>query len=409
MAEIAEPPPQTESSAQAPKASSAFFSALSSELTETPATPEPKAEEPKNAESEAPKTESKKAPDDRRAPSEAFDKTAGEETKATVEAEKKSEIDTIPDPKFKNEDERKNFTTLRQKAKEYESKVSALEARIAEAEIKGKSTEALETKLKEIEAKNAELSEVVSLANVEALPEFRQKYVDGRRKLVEAAQSIISDNGGDANAIEIALSLKGKARVDALREVVDDMPGFQQGIFGQVIRELDVLDGEAAQARSKSGEYWKEYQKRQEQQQEEAQKDEIRRVHESYEQAKKRLSSELEVLRPLKKEGMEWWDKQADEILNGAKTEFTEKWTFQTAAEAAIKARACDVYRELFAKEREYADKEIPARDKRIAELESELKGIYAKSPSMAGARVEANGAPKKGFFDILSEEMPGA
>lgn len=397
----------TETPETAPETATAkpsFFEVLEREL---PGGTAPEAKEPvvtpEARPDEAKPDDKAPAKSDGRAPSELF-KKPDEAAAAPV-----SEFDKIADTiKGKNEQERVSIGILRTRGNEFEAKARALEAKIAEAELKGKNTEALATRLKETEAKLAEVDAIASRANAEARPEFREKFVTGREKIVSEIEQLIANSGGESKGIAAALALKGKVREDALAEATDGLPAYRAAILGAKIEKLDALDAEAESIRANSKEYWKEVQQREKQQADEEQKALIKDVHESFEHSRRSLAAELEVLQPLKGEGMEWWNEQAKGIVERAGKKFKEEWTVKTAADAAIWKEAGPVYRELFQKEREYSEAEIPKRDKEIAELKAELEGIYNKSPKILAGGSDANATKKKGFFDILSEQLPG-
>jgi len=155
------------------------------------------------------------------------------------EKEPESEIAKIKPPDFRNPVKKEQWEALHNKAAELEKgklasdrKVAEMEKRIAEAETKGKNTEELEKKLADLQKQNDEYQELVRQTNVEMDPQFRKTYIEGRANKVKEIEAIISDAGGEVGDVATALALKGKARVDALRLISDELPGYLQGLLG---------------------------------------------------------------------------------------------------------------------------------------------------------------------------------
>lgn len=330
-----------------------------------------------------------------------------EEAAKVEEKKDESEFDKIPDPDFKDPKRKADWDgikargkTFEQQAKDNAAKAAALEARIAEAEAKGKSTEELQEKLSKLEQQNAEWSELVTKANVEAHPEYRKKYVDGRNDLIGKAQQLIRDNDGDADAIATALNLKGKPRIDALRSIADDLPGFQQGQLGQIIEKLDILDTEAAEKRSKSGEYWKELQA-QEQAKSQAQKAEYETtINKTFDKVRSAITKDLEVMNPV--EGFEEWSKRVPELHQKAEELFKQNTDHEVAARAAYQAVTQPVYRELYLGERE-ANTKLTSE---VEKMKAELAKIYSGNPGgMSPGGSTDKTVKQMGFLERIAHE----
>lgn len=305
-----------------------------------------------------------------------------EETAKPVE----SEIDKIVEPTFKTDGERSNFKALRDKAKDYETKTRAgetkiaeLEAKIKEVEARGGDTEKLTARLADYERKTAEYEELLAKTNIEEHPAFKKEFVEGRAKIVDRAKRLIEEAGGDVAAITTALNLRGKARFDALREVASDLDGFQQGRLGKCIDELSELDETADAKRAAAAQSYKELQENDRQQSERSRQEFTATARRAFETATKSVG--LEVLTKI--EGNDWWNKQADEIQENARKFYEGNDSIDTAAQAALKASAMPVYRDLYIGER----KENASLSAKVAELEKELKGIHSKSSAPLGGK----------------------
>lgn len=365
------PPTETapEPSLFAAKLSEAFAAAPM--IDEAGKAPSEKKEPTKEPAKEPPKeTEAKKTG----TPKELFKKP--EPVKAETPPEPKSALDEIAPPDFKGDTKAKaGWDALKKEAKAHEVAARAAEARAKEHEAKLAEYEPLKGQLAERDAKLKEYDEIVARARIEEHPEFRKEFIDGRDKLMTSAKTIVEESGGDPKAIETALNLKGKARVDALEAISENLGKFQSGRLGRVIDELTDLD-DRAQAKRDTAK--KSYEALQEQEKhraaEEATKRQQGRAAE-FDETTRRLRGELEVLKKV--DGHDEWNVRADRIVKEAKAFLDEHP--DADPEAEILARAVPAYRDLFLNADERAEKA----EKKVAEMEKELKAIHGKSPSL--------------------------
>jgi len=328
-----------------------------------------------------------------------------------TDAEPELETSKLVKPEFKDPKRAAQWDELHGKASEFEkqaraeakaradaeAKVTAMEARIAEAEKAGKNTEAMEKKLAEYEA-------LVKSVSVENDPEFRRLHVEGRANKVKEIQAIIADAGGDPADVATALALKGRERVDALRLVSDDLPGYMQGLLGTAIRELDSLDRDADAKRADSAKYL-ESRQREDQQRERALIEQDARESElGWQRAQQRMKAEFAV---FNKTGTDKeWDAKADAAVARAEQVFRSNVTREQQAEIIMRAEAAKEIEGLYHGMREYAEK----LEKINAEHEAELKKVYGgTSPSLRGGGASAKGAVSEmDFASRTIHEMSG-
>lgn len=374
--------------------SAALDAAFKTQEEDAPAPPETKPE--KKAE-KAPVDETKKDA----TPRELFKKDAKTETAPPKVEEPKSAIDEIAEPSFKDAKGRAGWDALKKEAKAHEEAVRAERARVKELEAKLAEVEPIRGKVTEYEKKLAEQSELVARVSLEDHPDYRREFIEGRTKLVSKAQAIIEESGGDAKEVETALNLKGKARVEALREVAADLDSFQSGRLGRVIDELTDLDDRAEAKRADARKSYEEM-KEQERQREIAGKTKQREMRRAeFGDTVQRLRGKLEVL--TKAEGHDEWNSRADRIIRDAEEAVEANPTLDIEAE--ILARSIPAYRDLFLQ----ADSKLEASEKEIAALKAELKAIHGKSPSLGGARrTTATAKGESAFFNALDNVTGG-
>ena len=320
--------------------------------------------------------------------------------KADKTAAPKSAIDEIAEPGKLDVKGRAGWDALKKEAKAHESERVKLQGQIDEWKAKGRDPETLEARLAEREAKLAEYDGIVTRARLDDHPDFRREFIDGRAKLIERAQTIIDESGGDKDAVATALNLKGKARVEALRDIAGDLDNFQSGRLGRVIDELTDLDTRGDAKRATAADSYKELQEQERQREVAGRADLVKRKFLEFEDTTRRMRGELEVLN--KADGHDAWNAEAEAIVRDAK-EYMDA-NPHADIEKVMHARAMPVYRNLFLAER--AESEV--KDTKIAEMEAELKAIHGRSPGLAsrGAGVVADN--KKPFSSALSEAFGG-
>lgn len=372
MPEAAEAPPQSQFAAELEKAFATTpplaepGDAPSPEKKEAPVKEPPKKEAPKEPPADAKKTGT---------PKELFKKTE-DKTEEKKEPEPKSAVDEIAPPDFKGDKKAINaWDVLKKEAKTHEAAARAAEARAKEHEAKLAEYEPLKGRLAEHEAKLKEYDEIVSRARLDDHPEFRKEFIEGREKVLGRAKQIIEESGGDPKAIEKALNLTGKARVDALRETTADLDSFQAARLGRAIDELNDLDERAQVKRDAAKKSYDELREKDRQREAETNATRAKSRGLEFDDTVRRLRGELEVLKKV--DGYDDWNTRSDTIVKEAKAYVDEHP--EADIEAEILSRTTAAYRDMFLQ----ADKLVEERDTKIAELEAELKKIHGKSPSL--------------------------
>ncbi len=332
-----------------------------------------------------------------------------DEAKAASEPE--SELSKFDKPDFKDPKRAAQWSELHSKASEFEkqaraeakaraeaeTKIAAMEARIAEAEKAGKNTDALEKKLAEYES-------IVKTVSVENDPEFRARYIEGRAAKVKEIQAIIADAGGDPNDVAAALALKGRDRVDALRSVSDDLPGYLQGLLGTAVRELDSLDREAGEKRTNAEQYLAQRQREDaDRQRAEVEKD-IRDMELGWQKAQDKAKADFIV---FNKTGTDKeWDATVEAAIARAEQTYRSSINREQQAEIIMRAEAAKEIEARYVGEVEYSR----GLEKKLAEVEAELKKVYGgASPSLRGSSPAPSGAVSEMDFATRTiHEMSG-
>lgn len=320
--------------------------------------------------------------------------------------EEESEISKIAKPEFKDPKRAAQWDELHGKAADFEKKsregerrIADLEKRIADAEAKGKDTEALQSRLADAEKNADEHLKLVRQVNVELDPEFRAKYVEGRSSKVKEVEQIVADAGGEPSDVAAALALKGKARVDAMRLISDDMPGYLQGLLGTAIRELDTLDRDADAKRSDAGKYLADRQRESDRLAQLELQDRVKNEEIGWQKAERKIAAEFVALNRL--DGNEEWNATRDKTIEAARQDYESAHAPEKKAEFILGYHVAKTYQARLTEEMEYSGK----MEKENTSLKAELKKLYGGAPSLTG-RASSNGETATKDMDFASRAM---
>lgn len=226
-----------------------------------------------------------------------------------------------------------------------------------------------------------QLSQIVQRSELKAHPRFQQRFVLPRTQNLTEAQGIIKDMGGDPDALEHALSLRGKAKVAALEDIFQGVEStVLRDKLGRLVDGIESIDREMETVLKDSKGTAEQL----------ARQDKIAH-HEQLMQQEQQLKSllgaarkdladnlGLEVLKKTGKPEFKWWDDQVDEIDATAHSILFEG-TPDKMAFAAVLAASAGPLRAAWQAER----KARMALEERLAafeEAEPELRDKAAKA-----------------------------
>ncbi len=326
--------------------------------------------------------------------------------KKEEDKEPESELAKLAQPDFKDPKRKAQWDELHGKASAFEKELRAeraakaeLEKRIVEVEARGGDADKLKERLATLEKQNEEYLKLVRLTNVENDPEFRARHIEGRAQKVKEVEQIITDAGGEAADVAAALALKGKPRVEALRAISDDLPGYLQGLLGQAVRELDTLDREADAKRADAGKYLETREAENRQREREKTEASVKMSELGWERAERKAKAELSVFNKV--EGNEEWNAKVDKLAVEARRDFDSSQEPEARAGLIMRAHAAEVFRARLAEEMDYSS----ALEKERDEARAELKKLYAGTPNLTG-KGGANGETSVKEMDFASRAM---
>lgn len=146
----------------------------------------------------------------------------------------------------------KNWNEVRHAEAEATAKAAKLEvenAQLREKAEKPATDEGLVARVAELEAVNRELSERSATIDLQSSLEFQRTFTLPRQKFINSALEVAKEAGVEPKDVERALDLNGRAKTEALDEIVRgiDSPTLQAEL-GAIVKDINTLDRNRAAA-----------------------------------------------------------------------------------------------------------------------------------------------------------------
>lgn len=262
-----------------------------------------------------------------------------------------------------------------QKAAKLEKELTAIKAQKPELSAEQK---AVIAEAEAIKKENAEMKEQLERIGVERSPAYQNKFVKGRKALVDKAVDMMKRYGGSDDKFLSALELSGKARSAAMAEALDGMEDYEKNRVASLINQIEDLDEEGAGYLLNASEsLQKEEIEAQRAEREQRQKD-VATQREAFMATANTMLRKFPDDHPLAAEA----NPIVDKVIEGAQKFMFEETNFQGFAEAAIAKAMFPHFKERLA-----------AAGQRIAELEAQLEEMSAAEPDVKGGGGGDNGA----------------
>lgn len=321
------------------------------------------------------------------------------------EPEKKEDVvesDPLKDlpEELPNKDRGENWKKARTAIKSLSEFKTNAEKTIAELQSKAQQTGQLSpeqtARLEKAEAENAQLRDAITAANVELLPEFRAKYVEGAKALIGKAQEKAKAYGGDPEALAVALHLpEGLRREQAISEAMgENVSDLGRAKINSIIAEFDNLNEAATAERANAQQSYERLTQKQ-QDQRAAQEQEIEgRKRSTFDAVTKQLQATIPTLRSVDATltGAEDWNNGVKSAFANAERLFGPEAKAEDTVVAAIKGSDYDRVAGLLTNSL-----------KEAGELRRQLAELQGAQPDARGSRP----ATKTGK-DALLEQDPG-
>lgn len=342
----------------------------------------------KPAEIQPEKTEAKKEPEKaepaKEAPKSALD-AALEEKPADEKKDEDISLKDLPE-KLSNEGRQDNWSKARKAIEARDLKINELSTQLSQAkenpEVKSKLSE-LQSAHDLLKAENDTLRDAITAANVELLPEFRAKYIEGRNQLVAKAADKIKAYGGNAEALKDALALPEGARRDAALEEAmgDSLSDTAKTKIHAIVAQLDDLNEAAAGERANAQQAYERLTAKQKEELAQQQQQFESRKQQTFEAVTKRLQSEVPTLRMVDPSvpGAEEWNGGIKQAMESSQKLFAPDANPEEIVAHAIKGSRYDALEKMFLESR-----------KELAQAKQELTELSGAQPDARGGKQPA-------------------
>ena len=321
---------------------------------------------------------------------EADAKSADEPLQAKVAA------DEITEPPKLDAKGKAGWEALKKTAREESTKRAELEKQIEEWKSKGRDPETLEKALLERDKKLSEYEAKVARVDLESSESFQREIVEPFNREIQRAKAFADEIDANPEELSEALSLVGKARANALRDMGLDLDPVQSGRLGRIIEKMDELHERAESERSNAKMFLDQRTERERLDKLSEHGEFVKTKFLQFEDTTKRLKSRLEILNQV--DGHEDWNTKSKAVVENARAYIQDNP--YADVEAVIEAKAMPVYRELFLETRERE----AALESKVAEMEKELKAIHGRSPSLTQRGAAATTGNSKPFSSMIAE-----
>ena len=379
---IAEAPP-TESK------SSPFNAALENAFNGDNALPvetESKSEEPAKVSKES----TKSVPD-------ALFKRPDSDTRPVEESlPEKTALDEIAEPPRLDSKGKAGWEALKKTAREESTKRAELEKQIEEWKSKSRDHETMEKALSDRDQKLLEYETKVARVDLESSESFQREIVEPFNREIQRAKAFADEVDVNPEELSEALSLVGKARANALRDMGLDLDPVQSGRLGRIIEKMDELHERAESERSNAKMFLDQRMERERLDKLSEHSEFVKTKFLQFEDTTKQMRSRLEILNQV--DGHHDWNTKSRGVLESARAYIQDNP--YADVEAVIEAKAMPVYRELFLETRERE----AALESKVAEMEKELKAIHGRSPSLTQRGPAAATGNSRPFSSMIAE-----
>ena len=379
---IAEAPP-TESK------SSPFNAALENAFNGDNALPvetESKSEEPAKVSKES----TKSVPD-------ALFKRPDSDTRPVEESlPEKTALDEIAEPPRLDSKGKAGWEALKKTAREESTKRAELEKQIEEWKSKSRDHETMEKALSDRDQKLLEYETKVARVDLESSESFQREIVEPFNREIQRAKAFADEVDVNPEELSEALSLVGKARANALRDMGLDLDPVQSGRLGRIIEKMDELHERAESERSNAKMFLDQRMERERLDKLSEHSEFVKTKFLQFEDTTKQMRSRLEILNQV--DGHHDWNTKSRGVVESARAYIQDNP--YADVEAVIEAKAMPVYRELFLETRERE----AALESKVAEMEKELKAIHGRSPSLTQRGPAAATGNSRPFSSMIAE-----
>ena len=308
----------------------------------------------------------------------------------------KTALDEIAEPPRLDAKGKAGWEALKKTAREESTKRAELEKQIEEWKSKSRDHETMEKALSDRDKKLLEYETKVARVDLESSESFQREIVEPFNREIQRAKAFADEVDANPEELSEALSLVGKARANALRDMGLDLDPVQSGRLGRIIEKMDELHERAESERSNAKMFLDQRAERERLDKLSEHGEFVKTKFLQFEDTTKQMRSRLEILNQV--DGHHDWNTKSRGVVESARAYIQDNP--YADVEAVIEAKAMPVYRELFLETRERE----AALESKVAEMEKELKAIHGRSPSLTQRGHAAATGNSKPFSSMIAE-----
>jgi len=172
---------------------------------------------------------------------------AGDKAKPEAKASDEIPIPEEPPASIKTEKGKADWKQWRKQWAEMQAKVKQYESGQQQA-VPSEEVNNLKAQNQQLMERLQQLSPVVERANIELHPAFQAQFIQPRQQMVAEGREALETAGADPAMLERAMSLTGKARIEALDEIFETVTSpTLRAKLEQVAWHIDSIDKQKAQ------------------------------------------------------------------------------------------------------------------------------------------------------------------
>ena len=308
----------------------------------------------------------------------------------------KTALDEIAEPPRLDSKGKAGWEALKKTAREESTKRAELEKQIEEWKSKSRDHETMEKALSDRDQKLLEYETKVARVDLESSESFQREIVEPFNREIQRAKAFADEVDVNPEELSEALSLVGKARANALRDMGLDLDPVQSGRLGRIIEKMDELHERAESERSNAKMFLDQRMERERLDKLSEHSEFVKTKFLQFEDTTKQMRSRLEILNQV--DGHHDWNTKSRGVVESARAYIQDNP--YADVEAVIEAKAMPVYRELFLETRERE----AALESKVAEMEKELKAIHGRSPSLTQRGPAAATGNSRPFSSMIAE-----
>lgn len=244
-----------------------------------------------------------------------------------------------------------------------------------------------------------ELLDIVTKINVKYSPDYQEKFVKGREKLLERATARVKEYGGDADKFNDALALKGKYRTAALKEALENVDPIDHPRIISVLDQMQALDDEATELDKNPQAAFQELEDRRKEQSQKQSADFERAKKSEFEKVSTAISKASPLLRTVDPSETQY-NEDVKSAFTGAERLFGPEATLQEQFERAVKGFRYDKVEAM-----------LLETHKELKEARARLREYDEASPDFQGRKKPDDGKAKlkdRPYSEILEKVRQG-